>query len=346
MGRFNAMVLRILTLFIFLYCSSTSAFGQTGDIKQFDYTRADSIANHFKRAELSYLKGLSDSLTIHLNTDLEKFRAIYRWVCNNIENDYGLYAQNKRKREKLNDNPEELEQWNKELMPKMWSHLIKQKRTVCTGYAFLIKELCYHADINAEIVNGYGRSAEANIGGPGFANHSWNAVQLNDRWYLCDATWSSGFIDASKAQFIKRFDEAYFLTDPKIFLQNHYPIDTKWMLFNSDLSLESYLNRPLVYRAAIRHELYPITHLKFDLVAKKKEVIDLLFTISPSDQDRYLHAIIVSASGEIMTTTPVIESTGENIYQLSTSISRTGMYALHLMINEEYALTYQVTISN
>ena len=33
---------------------------------------------------------------------------------------------------------------------------------------------------------------QANVGGTGVANHSWNAVQLNSNWYLCDATWSSG----------------------------------------------------------------------------------------------------------------------------------------------------------
>ena len=75
---------------------------------------------------------------------------------------------------------------------------------MCTGYAYLIKELCFLANIESEIIDGYARTVRSNIDALDMANHSWNAVKLNNKWYLCDATWSSGYT-LNKSIFINPF---------------------------------------------------------------------------------------------------------------------------------------------
>lgn len=37
------------------------------------------------------------------------------------------------------------------------------------------------------------------------ANHMWNAVLLEDQWYLLDACWGAGKVDMDKKAFIKRY---------------------------------------------------------------------------------------------------------------------------------------------
>jgi len=101
-----------------------------------DFAKADSIADLYPDHSLTNLRVLSDKLTAPLSTEKEKFRAIYKWVCNNIANDYSFYTMNKSKREKLSG--EELVAWNKAFAPQVLRTLIESHRSVCTGYAYLV----------------------------------------------------------------------------------------------------------------------------------------------------------------------------------------------------------------
>ncbi len=86
------------------------------------------------------------------------------------------------------------------------------------------------AGITCEIIYGQGKP-ENPIGKTGDeANHSWNAVKLDGKWYLCDPTWSSGYTDIPAILFIFDYDDSYFLMDPVSFAKTHTPLDEKWTL--------------------------------------------------------------------------------------------------------------------
>ena len=72
---------------------------QLSDFDHIDFKKADSIALVHKKANLKNLPELARNLTSTLDTEVEKFRAIYMWVCANVANDYRLYLKNKKKRE-------------------------------------------------------------------------------------------------------------------------------------------------------------------------------------------------------------------------------------------------------
>ncbi|MEI9918481.1 MAG: hypothetical protein WDO14_06735 [Bacteroidota bacterium] len=74
--------------------------------------KADSIANAFQDYSLSDLDQLSYKLTSPLKTETGKFRAIYKWVCTNIQGDYDMMEYCRRKRAKLKG--EKLDRWSKE----------------------------------------------------------------------------------------------------------------------------------------------------------------------------------------------------------------------------------------
>lgn len=184
--------------------------------------RADSIAALYPNHSLKDLDLLSGKLTLSLTTDKEKFRSIYRWVCLNIEYDIDLHDLVSYKRATLGQ-PEFIE-WSQKESAVVEELLIDKHRAVCTGYAYLVRELCRYAGISCEIVHG---SKQKKYKVP---THSWNAVLLDGKWYLADPTWSSGYFISNTRIFIRHFEESYFLSDPKVFNRNHYPVKKVWTL--------------------------------------------------------------------------------------------------------------------
>jgi transglutaminase/protease-like cytokinesis protein 3 len=328
----------------FLLPLSNRLQAQLPDYKNRDFYKADSVASLYPRHSLTDLKSLSAKLTQPFSTDQDKFRAIYSWVCYNIENDYGLYVKNKSKREKLKDRPGELQGWNQKVNQDFFQQLRDEYKTVCTGYAYLIKELSFHAGLACEIIDGYGRTTQSNVGGLGIANHSWNAIQLNNQWYLCDATWSSGAIDPTQKKFIQQFSEAYFLAPPSLFVLNHYPLDSTWILLKNKPTLQEFLNGPLVYKSLIDFQLLPIFPKTFQVEAKKDKKITFSFTKPENLNVEKVEVQIMSGSTSSSVYPKTYQETSRvnNIDYVFTS---KGTFVVHLLFNDEYMLSYQVRVS-
>ena len=87
----------------FLIISLQISSAQSQDFESIDFKKADQLALQNRGAKLDDMPELVYNLTNNLETDVERFRAIYLWVCTNVKNDYGLYAKNKRKRNRFKD---------------------------------------------------------------------------------------------------------------------------------------------------------------------------------------------------------------------------------------------------
>lgn len=206
------------------------SYAQRSDFEKINFWRAENIANQHKGEDLYNLYGLTHGLTSPLNTEVERFRAIYYWVCHNIRGEYKLMRKNDRTREKLKNDSEALRLWNNQFKKEIFTRLLQEKETLCTGYAYLIKELSNLAGLDCEIIYGYGQLNNVKFENLDAPNHTWNAVKLNGKWYLCDATWSSGFTDLSTLRFEFKYDDTYFLMEPSEFAKSHRPIDEEWTL--------------------------------------------------------------------------------------------------------------------
>jgi hypothetical protein len=203
----------ILTILISGFSLATSV-----DLRHFDYTRADSIALSLNR-KFSSTEKLAEKLTNDLSTEHEKFRSIFRWVADNIE-----YSYSQRSTE-----------------PK---YVLKKRAAVCSGYSNLLKELCDISGIECEVINGYAKSFEnKDIGKFDKTTHAWNAVKLNNEWYLVDATWAAGYVTGRR--FTKEFNNFYYLTDPDIFIYRHLPEDSKWTFSTKEISLKEFGKMPI-----------------------------------------------------------------------------------------------------
>lgn len=217
-------------IFLLLFAFILPLHAQQSDFDKINFWRADYVANQHKGEELNNLPMLAYGLTSPFNTEVERFRAIYYWVCHNISGEYNLMNENNKKQKKLKNNPEALSLWNNQFKKEVFTRLQQEKETLCIGYAYLIKELSNLAGLECEIIYGYAQSNITKLKNIDAPNHSWNAVKLNGKWYLCDATWSSGFIDLSTFLFEFNFENTYFLMEPTEFIKSHKPVEEEWTL--------------------------------------------------------------------------------------------------------------------
>lgn len=152
-----------------------------------DFAAVDQIA---RNCDAPTPELLVKKLIVNQRTELNRVRALFMWMVSHLRYDYeGLAAEKPA--------VEVQEVWRKRV-------------AICSGYAWFFNHLCKLAGIRSIKVSGMADGAEL---GP----HAWNAVLIDGRYYLLDATWGEG----------------YFLKAPEAFLQDHYPCVKRWSLLNS-----------------------------------------------------------------------------------------------------------------
>ncbi|KAM8915797.1 kyphoscoliosis peptidase [Spinachia spinachia] len=173
------------------------------------------------------VKSIVQSITHGARDELERLRAIWVWLCHNIEYDVSGYLGHS---EKLSS-PQEV---------------IAAGRAVCCGYSSLCTEMCREVGIECREVPGHSKGI-GYLQGQSLKNvksdHLWNCVLLGGHWFLLDACWGAGRVDVQRQSFVKRFDDFYFLTDPEEFIESHFPDEEKWQLLDAPIPLEEFERR-------------------------------------------------------------------------------------------------------
>lgn len=163
------------------------------------------------------VESLAAYLTEPAKNDLERVRAIYRWVTENISYDVQGYRTGN----------------YGDLSPE---GVLTSGSAVCSGYAVLFAQLANEAGIEVVEISGWAKGISYEVGEPisGQTNHAWNAVQIDGGWYFIESTWGAGYVDGSR--FIRRFEEHYFLTPPEQFVYEHLPDNPDWQLLETPIS--------------------------------------------------------------------------------------------------------------
>lgn len=331
------------TTILFLYISCFS-FGQRSDFMAINFKKADSIAKVYANESLKNLPVLTHKLTTYLSTDVEKFRAIYTWVSTTIENDYGSYLKTRKKRKKYADNQDALRDWNNSFTPKVFENLLKHKKTACTGYAYLIRELARLANINCKIIDGYGRTTTLLLTKNSIPNHSWNAVELDNKWYVCDATWSAGriLITEEGPKFQADYFDGYFLAEPELFAKNHYPLETKWTLMDTPPSFEQFLLGPVIYKEAFSFSVIPQSPQKMHISVLKDKTIPFQLHVQNKLENKNL-SIILNRGGVPNKVVPKVTQQ-QNTYILEHTFNTSGRYDVHITVADTIIATYVVRV--
>lgn len=241
-------LLSLILLLVFSFGfsqSKTSFFAIDGKAESINVNSPDT---------LSYL------LTSSYTTELEKVRSIFYWITDHIA--YNTIRFQPYPALYKDDGAEadyDADTIYKSLDERVARITLKRRYSLCDGYARLFKALCDFAGIKSEVITGYART---NMNGGTFrCNHKWNAVMIDSNWYLLDATWASGSVSFSGTEFIKDYNDYYFLTPPKYFVQDHYPDDVKWTLLANPPTLPEFKRSPF-QQPAFNYKIVSYSPLK------------------------------------------------------------------------------------
>jgi len=224
-----------------------SRWGQTGSPEP-DVSRANEYApidrhalNAPRSVEVS-IRALAAYLVQPASDDREKARAIYRWLTDRIAYDAKGFLEKR----KGDESPEAV---------------LRTRRALCAGYAGLLKSLGEAVGLTVEVVPGHAKGFGYSVGtafhGP--PDHAWNVVQINGYWRLLDASWGAGHVDKG-GNFVKHFEEHYFLTEPEEFIYGHYPDATRWQLLDRPVSLSEFERLPDLKPAFFQNGLAVCSH--------------------------------------------------------------------------------------
>ena len=112
-------------------------------------------------------KSLAQRLIQNIDNDSLKVKAIYHWITSNIQYDH-TFRRRIEGDTTLTQEPD---------------YVVASQKAVCIGYAKLVREMCSLVDIQAVIVEGFVKDDRGNIESE---EHAWNAVKINNNWYLLD----------------------------------------------------------------------------------------------------------------------------------------------------------------
>jgi hypothetical protein len=171
------------------------------------------------------LPAVVSSLTNGISDQLLKAKTLHDWICDNIAYDTNIYFSGK-------------------FTPQDYISVLKKQLAVCSGYTNLFNQMCKLAGIESIGINGYskGFGYTGKIGN--YIDHSWNAININNKWHLIDVTWDAGYVDHKI--FIKEYSTEWLFLDSRPFLYSHLPEEDAYQYYAPVLTADDFIREPYI----------------------------------------------------------------------------------------------------
>ena len=246
---------------------------------------------------------LASSIKNIAKNDIEKAWCLFHWIGHNIEYDVeGYFSGN------LGDNSPEA----------VW----KRRKSVCEGYAGLFKNLSDLLGLECVSISGYAKGYSYKIGQDvSQSNHAWNAIKMQNQWYLIDATWGAGHLSGKEFKF--DFNPFYFLTPPEYFIFAHLPTNPKFQYLKNPWSQKKYQNMIKVNNNFFDNEIELISPTINVINAKKDLTIKMKL---PKNVDVLVKLLM---NGQIIENMTSIE-TQEEFTLIKATFPKKGEYNLDI----------------
>jgi len=202
-------------------------------------------------------------------TDIEKARAIYVWLADNISYDAKSINKNK-----TGDNSAK--------------GVLKSKKAICGGYASLYEYLGQKMGLEIHKVGGYCKS-DLTEDSWDFADedpdHAWNVIKINGEWRVFDATWGAGNGEDSrgKLEFTKSYTDNWFNLSPYEAIFTHFPEDTALILTTPKLTLEKFENLQGIPVYAFTTKLLNAEQTYLKAVKKSSLKFPIVYPLDPNE---------------------------------------------------------------
>ncbi|NBL63940.1 hypothetical protein GV828_01860 [Flavobacterium sp. NST-5] len=212
-----------------------------------DFVSVDQKISRYPK-RFSSPEELAQKINQDFTDENQKARAVFSWIAFNIDYDVKAYFANSHQQPIKFSYKTQAERTAKleEIRQKKIMAAFKSQKTLCHGYSLLFQEICRLVGLQAEVVTGKTKTSQHELGKyPAHSSHAWNVVKTNNKWKLIDVTWGAGTVNESKRLFVKRFNPGYFFSEPNVFISNHFPDDSQWVLAN--LTQEDFATSPLFF---------------------------------------------------------------------------------------------------
>ena len=261
-----------------------------------EYQYIDSIVNQYPK-KFKSIENFAYEVSLDFKSNIERTRAVYYWISNNITYDYkSLRKKRKKKKIKFKSRSEYEAKVNK-LNRKIAEKTLRNKSAVCEGYSRLLTEVLKDLNVISVVVTGYAKQLPNEIGRiRRNSNHAWNAVKIKGDWFLIDATWSTGNSIYNSNFF--NFSDTYFLMPPDAMILSHFPDDEQWQLQKKPISKTDYFNLPIYYTAYHSSGLKLKDNFSGLITTKTGSTIQLDFT-KIDENKTYYYSFDKGKSGEI-----------------------------------------------
>ena len=279
-----------------------------------DFTTIDRHALSTPRSAERSIGALAAYLTRPARSELEKARAIFRWVTHNIAYDADAFFS--RRFRNARATPESV---------------LKSRRGVCDGYARIYEGLARAAGLEVVRVSGYAKGFGYELGDqiPKRSNHAWNAVKANGRWILLDSTWGAGAVSGESRRFVRSFQEHYFQTDPNEMIYAHLPEDPKWQLLDKPLSRGKFAKLPKLRPLFFQHGLKLQSHKDGEIRTGDRVKVWL---DAPADSD--VHVRVVQNGRNLDRSLSYVKRDGGR-FHINALFPKRGDYTLRIFVKRE-----------
>lgn len=129
---------------------------------------------------------------------------------------------------------------------------------------------CSYAGLHCVVIKGYSKSAGYQPGVRFEDNrfrNSWNAVYVAGAWRFVQCNWGARHLvnakeapkagNKTKSDSLRyEYDDHYFLTDPKEFIYEFFPLQPDWQLLKNPITLQEFEELPFVRSLFFRYGLY------------------------------------------------------------------------------------------
>ncbi|XP_055379463.1 hillarin isoform X2 [Condylostylus longicornis] len=213
-----------------------------------EFEDVDRIAISVAQEDQKTFTDLVRQLVGRSTSDIEKARTIFRWIT--VKNLNAMHFDD----DLRGDTP---------------MGLLRGIKYGTESYHVLFKRLCSYAGLHCVVIKGYSKSAGYQPGvkfqDSRFRN-SWNAVYVAGAWRFVQCNWGARhLVNAKEAPKTGRgkndslryeYDDHYFLTDPREFIYEFFPLQEEWQLLKRPISLKEFENLPFVRSLFFRYGLH------------------------------------------------------------------------------------------
>ncbi|XP_022192316.1 hillarin [Nilaparvata lugens] len=222
-----------------------------------EFAHVDQIAISVAQEDQKTFTDLVRQLVGRCGSDIEKARTIFRWIT--VKN--------------LNTMT-----FDEDLRGDTPMGLLRGIKHGTESYHVLFKRLCSYAGLHCVVIKGYSKSAGYQPGVRFEDNrfrNSWNAVYVAGAWRFVQCNWGARHLvnakevpkvgsKAGKSDSLRyEYDDHYFLTDPREFIYEFFPLSSDWQLLKAPITLQDFEELPFVRSLFFRYGLYfPDSHTK------------------------------------------------------------------------------------